>query len=74
MVALEWDFDGGGTYPVTEAGLDGARSRLIVKTAHIFTEPGTYFPALRVTGQREGDTTTPFARVQNLGQLRVVVA
>jgi hypothetical protein len=28
---------------------------------------------LRVTSQRQGDVDSPFARVQNLGRVRVVV-
>jgi hypothetical protein len=38
-----------------------------------FDGAGAYFPVLRVTSQREGDLKTPFARVQNLGRVRVVV-
>ncbi|MCP3821363.1 hypothetical protein NLX86_25685 [Streptomyces sp. A3M-1-3] len=58
---------------MSETGLDGAQPRLTVETSHTFTEAGTYFSALRVTSQHQGDPTTPFARVQNLGRVRVVV-
>lgn len=34
---------------------------------------GTWFPTLRVASQREGDAKTPFARIYNLGRVRVVV-
>jgi len=37
-----------------------------VKTTYSFTRPGTYFPVLRATSQREGDSKTPYARVQNI--------
>ena len=40
---------------------------------HAFSKPGTYFPALRVASQREGDPNTPFARALNLSRVRVVV-
>ena len=40
---------------------------------HAFTDPGTYFPTLRVASQRERDTSTPFARSLNLSRVRVVV-
>ena len=40
---------------------------------YAFTNPGTYFPTLRVASQREGDPSTPFARSLNLGRVRVVV-
>lgn len=52
----------------------GSRSQTVeVSVPFIYTTPGTYFPALRVPSQREGDTSTPFAKVQNLGRVRVVV-
>ena len=44
-----------------------------VTTTHAFSKPGTYFPALRVASQREGDPNTPFARSLNLSRFRVVV-
>ncbi|HEX8675658.1 MAG TPA: hypothetical protein VF700_00470 [Segetibacter sp.] len=49
----------------------GARATL--KTTYTFTKPGTYFPILRVTSQREGDTKTPYTCIQNLDRVRVVV-
>lgn len=72
IVAAEWDFDGQGTYPqATDPGQLG-KSKVQVQITHTFTKPGTYFPALRVVSQRDGDVSTPFARVQNLGRVRVV--
>jgi hypothetical protein len=44
-----------------------------VKATHTYLQAGTYFPVLRATSQREGDPKAPFARVQNLGRVRVVV-
>jgi hypothetical protein len=44
-----------------------------VSFTRVFTKPGTYFPALRGISQREGDARTPYARLQNLGRVRVVV-
>ena len=38
-----------------------------------FIRPGTYFAVLRAASQRQGDATTPFARIQYLGRVRVVV-
>ncbi len=75
VVHAEWDFEGGGDYPIAETfdDTDSAFSSVTVKSVHTFSEPGTYFPALRATSQRQGDSTTPFARVQNLGRVRVVV-
>jgi hypothetical protein len=73
VVAAEWDFEGAGDYPVTDAGIHGDRSHVTVSSTHIFTEPGTYFPALRISSQRQGDPDTPHTRIQNLGRVRVVV-
>jgi hypothetical protein len=73
IVAAEWDFDGSAEYPLAESHLDGSATRLNVRASHTFDEPGTYFPALRVTTQRQGDLGTPHARIQNLGRVRVVV-
>ena len=73
VVSAEWDFEGTGTYP-DAAGLGVPTSETVSLTArHVFTNPGTYFPTLRVASQREGDPSTPFARSLNLGRVRVVV-
>ena len=73
VVSAKWDFEGGGTYP-NAAELDDPTSQTIRLTAtHTFTQPGTYFPALRAAAQHEGDPSTPFARAMNLGRVRVVV-
>jgi hypothetical protein len=74
IVAAEWDFDGSGEYAVQDSNLDGSASRYTVTATHRFDEPGTYFPALRVSTQREGDTASRYARVQNLGRVRVIVS
>jgi hypothetical protein len=72
VVRAEWDFEGAGQYPLTSAFTPDAR--VTVSATHAFDAPGTYFPALRATVQRDGDTDrTAFARVQNLGRVRVVV-
>ncbi|HLG56214.1 MAG TPA: hypothetical protein VI485_12845 [Vicinamibacterales bacterium] len=73
VVAAEWDFEGAGNYPVTTPLADTASSRVALKTTYAFSKPGTYFPVLRATSQREGDPKTPYARIQNPGRVRVVV-
>jgi len=73
VVAAEWDFDGAGDYPLVESRFDGSETRVAFEVEYAFSEPGTYYPALRVTSQRQGDVDSPFARVQNLGRVRVVV-
>jgi len=67
-------FEGAGDYPVGGPRFDGSETRVSFETTCAFSEPGTYFPALRVVSQRQADVDSPFARVQNLGRVRVVVS
>lgn len=75
VVAAKWDFEGAGAYPLSQS-FDGAESSssVTVKATHAFSKPGTYFPALRAIAHRQGDSKTRYARVQNIGRVRVVVA
>jgi len=72
VVAAEWDFEGNGNYPVVEP-LSDFKPTVALKATYSFSKPGTYFPVLRAASQREGDSKTPYARIQNLGRVRVVV-
>jgi hypothetical protein len=73
VVSAKWDFEGLGTYPdVAELGIPTSDA-VHITASHVFTKPGTYFPALRVASQRECDSSTPFARSLNLDRVRVVV-
>jgi hypothetical protein len=72
VVAAEWDFEGSCNYPVTEP-LSDFKPTVTLKAKYSFSTPGTYFPVLRATSQREGDSKTPYARIQNLSRVRVVV-
>jgi hypothetical protein len=74
-VGNDWNFDKSDVYPV-KANLTIAKnndSQMVIKTSYKFTKPGTYFPTLRVASQRHGNIVTPFARIQNLDRVRVVV-
>lgn len=72
IVSAEWDFLGAGTYPA-KAEIPGANSEATLTSTYTYTEPGTYFPVLRAASERDGDVETPFARVENLDRVRVVV-
>lgn len=72
VVAARWDFDGAGTFTTTSPVPKGAKT-VTVSITHRFDKPGTYFPALKGISQREGDMQTPYARIENLGRVRVVV-
>ncbi len=77
IVGAEWDFEGEGTYSavqqISESKSNPSGSSVTLTMTHSFAKPGTYFPALRASSQREGDASAVFARVQNLGRVRVVV-
>ena len=73
VVAADWDFVGDGTYQVPADLDDTTATEVDVTATYSFPAPGTYFPALRVMSHREGDPDTPYARVQNLARVRVVV-
>jgi hypothetical protein len=75
IVSAEWDFEGQGTFPIKTKDIvfDEEKGLTTLKMTYKFTKAGTYFPTLRVASQREGDAQTPFARIQNLDRVRVIV-
>lgn len=71
VVDAEWDFEGSGSF----TGVDvRSADTVTLQATFSYSEPGTYFPVLRATSQREGDSDTPWAGIQNLGRVRVVVS
>ena len=72
IAAVDWDLEGTGEY-ATPGTLATKGPSARVTATHSYSKPGTYFAAIRATAQRQGDTDTLFARVQNLGRVRVVV-
>lgn len=73
IVTAEWDFEGEGTFPLKASLPSAPKAKLTLDASHAFAKPGTYYPALRVVSERNGDTASPYARIQNLGRVRVVV-
>ncbi len=73
IVSAEWDFEGTGDYPITEKLKNTKSTHVELKTTYTFSEPGTYFPTIRITSHRQGDPNTRHARIQNIGRVRVVV-
>jgi hypothetical protein len=73
VVGVEWDFEGDGDFPVSQKLADTKSERVEAKTTYAFSKPGTYFPAVRASSHRAGDSDTPYARIQNLARVRVVV-
>jgi hypothetical protein len=72
IVAVEWDFDGSGAFAVAET-MEPA-PQVEVRRTWSTGAVGTHFPVVRVVAQRDGDATTPYARLQNLARARVVVS
>ena len=75
IVAAEWDFEEAGTFPMEGKFISTNKtgSHVTLKTTYTFSKVGTYFTTLRVISQREGDAKTPYARIQNLERVRVVI-
>ncbi len=77
VVAAEWDFEGQGTFPIAQnienSDSKSSGARVTLTMSHAFPKPGTYYPVLRATSQRDGDEHTPYARIHNLARVRVVV-
>lgn len=72
VVAVSWDFAGDGA-AVAVAGIDGSSAEIHGTVEHVYTEAGTYFPAVLVVAQRDGDLASPFGRIENVGRARVLV-
>ena len=72
IVAIEWDFEGIGTFPYS-TNIDSAEEQAESTITQVFTRPGTYFAVVRATSQRQGDTQTPYCRIQNIARVRVTV-
>ncbi|MDW8803400.1 Tat pathway signal sequence domain protein [Streptomyces scabiei] len=72
VVAVQWDLDGDGMFPVTEDVTPAERVR--AERCHAFSSPGTHFVTVRVRAEREGDASALFTRVDNIARVRVVVA
>lgn len=73
VVAADWDLDGTGGFATPGEIVSAGAGKATVTLTHSFAKPGTYFPVLRAASQRDGDARTPFARIQNLDRVRVVV-
>ena len=77
VVTAAWDFEGDGTFSsiqeIGKSNSDQTRSQVAVKITHVFSKPGTYFPALLATSQRDGNASSSLTSIPNFGKVRVVV-
>jgi len=72
IVAVEWDFDGWGSFPFHHE-LDGSDTAVRLSTTHVYDAPGTYFATARVYSNREGKVDSLFRRLPNVASARIVV-
>ncbi len=73
VVALDWDFEGKGTYATPARLVRTKGTQVSASAAYAFTRPGTYFVGVRVTAQRQPGAAEPYARIVNLDRVRVIV-
>jgi hypothetical protein len=73
IVDATWDFDGTGTFPIQQPGIDGNKQKVEFQTTHTYDTPGTYFVACQVYSRRDGDISATRRRIPNIGRARVVV-
>ncbi len=77
VVSAEWNLEGDSGFKLASVTPTSCRvstgGRCTVSIKHAYAKPGTYFVVLRAASQREGDPKSAYARVQNLGRVRVVV-
>jgi hypothetical protein len=74
IIAVEWDFDGSGSFPFRHDKVDGTATELTLSTTHSYDEPGTYFATARVSSHRQGDVEATSRRIPTLAQVRLVVS
>jgi hypothetical protein len=72
IIAVEWDVTGDGQWE-SEGGIDGTKTSVTASLEHAYTEPGTYWPTVRVTSHRDGDIDATTRLVPNLAQARIEV-
>jgi hypothetical protein len=71
IATIEWDFEGAGDFP-EESDLGPPSPRATARKTFAFAQPGTYFPAVRVSVRR-AENDSLYARPKNLGRVRVFV-
>lgn len=73
IVDVAWDLQGSGTFtPMT--GVPTPGTQVSLTNSATFATPGTYFATVRIYSARPGaNPTDPYALVQNISSVRVVV-
>ena len=73
IIGAEWDFEGSGKFTAAKSIKDSSEGQVHLSMSHAFSRAGVYFTTLRAISQRDGYASTPYARIQNLDRVRIVV-
>lgn len=73
VVEVDWDFGDHQNYYPEQHNTSSSKEFLALTNQHVFTKPGTYFVTVRIKAERNGNVETPFAKIQNLDRVRVIV-
>lgn len=74
LTAVQWSFEGENDFPVKgELQSDDDGQTGICVMEHIFEKPGVYYPAARVSSERNGDRNALFTQAANLDRVCVKV-
>jgi hypothetical protein len=73
ITRVEIDPEGRGAWTPLDVQLGPKTQRVTFGTTHTYTSPGTWFPSVRVTTHRFGDSQARFCQIANLGRARVIV-
>lgn len=71
VTSVEWDFEGNGNFVKKDFG--SSKATVDVMGSRTYQKKGTYYAAVRVTSNRNGDAKTTYAQVANLGRVKVIV-
>jgi hypothetical protein len=72
IIEVQWDFDDSGEFKERDQ-VQPAKAVAVERTRS-FTESGTHFVTAKVVAQQDGDAESPFARLENLARVRVVIS
>jgi hypothetical protein len=72
IIAVQWDFDGSGSYPQSEK-VEGTEAAVTLTTTHRYAKPSTYFATALVESHRTGDLDATSCRIPSLASARIVV-
>ena len=76
IVEASWCLDGKNFTQMVDlehAKVNAGGSRVEFDTVLSFDKVGTYFPTIRLYSERNGNVSTPYTRIPNIGKVRIVV-